>query len=371
LDESFFAMKGDVLKWLEGSPGDKRPSKETLNHPGIIRLASGLDPFRQTPEAYLRAYEALGIDMINVVPEANAPAPAEPGEVILRGGGRVQESYLGVFNTSSRVRFPYRTVEEFWAADLSSLTYDSLDLPGAQYWMPCTREAIERKQARVGQTGLYYYQWYTTLFMWGVEALGWEVFLTAAASDPQRFDRRFLQPMFEKTRRGLELLSSADSPWVFCHDDIAMATGPCFRPEWYETYIYPRYAELWEIPHRQGKKVFFVADGKLDWALEPLRRTGCDGIMFESPATSLEAVRDVWGDAFYIGGIDAGLLTRGSPEEVRRHVAHVCNQTRDDKGFALCCSGGLAGNIPLENLEAYFDARVENGFTPAGWRHSG
>jgi hypothetical protein len=28
----------------------------------------------------------------------------------------------------------------------------------------------------------------------------------------------------------------------------------------------------------------------------------------------------------------------------------------------------LHGNIPLANLEAYFDARVEAGFTPPGWR---
>jgi len=33
-------MKTDVLHWLEGSPTGKRPSKETLNHPGIIELVS-------------------------------------------------------------------------------------------------------------------------------------------------------------------------------------------------------------------------------------------------------------------------------------------------------------------------------------------
>ncbi|MFH1009268.1 MAG: uroporphyrinogen decarboxylase family protein [Candidatus Latescibacterota bacterium] len=361
-------MKTDVVAWLAGKPTAKRPSKESLNHPGIIELVSGRDVLKETPEAFLSAYRALGIDIINTVPEENAPPPARPGQVIRSKGGRVQESYLGVFNTTSRMQFPYKTVEDFWEADIASLAYGDLDLPGSQYMMPCTPEAIERKAALVDEIGIYYYQLYTTLFMWGVEALGWEIFLLAAGLDPERFDRHFLEPVFRKSTDIVTMLSALDSPWVFCHDDIAMTTGPAFRPDWYGTYLFPRYAELWSIPHALGKKAFFVADGKLEWAFEALRESGCDGLMFESPANDLDAVIDMWGDAFFIGGIDVQVLTRGNPDSVRRHVADVYHKTRDCKGFALCCSGGLFGNIPLENLEAYFDARVEFGYTRPDWR---
>jgi hypothetical protein len=61
-------MKQDVLNWAEGRPGDKLVSKETLNHPELVEMVSGLDVFRQTPEAYRRAYAALGIDIINRMP---------------------------------------------------------------------------------------------------------------------------------------------------------------------------------------------------------------------------------------------------------------------------------------------------------------
>ncbi len=151
-------MKTDVLNWLDGRPTVKRPSKETLNHPGIIELVTGRDVYAETPAAYQEAYEALGIDIINVVPEQNAPTPISPGEVVMQHGGRVQESYLGVFNTTSRIRFPYATVEAFWEADMAALDYAALDLPGAQYMMACRREVIERKMARAGDVGLYYYQ---------------------------------------------------------------------------------------------------------------------------------------------------------------------------------------------------------------------
>lgn len=362
-------MRNDILAWLEGHSTRKLPCKETLNHPELIALASGCDPFEQTPEAYRAAYASLGIDLINIVPEEKAPVPLRPGEVRDQGDG-VMEGYLGVFNTTTRVRFPFQTADEFWEFDVQSLQYSDLKLPGAQYMMPCDRHVIERKMRFIGDAGIYYYQIYTTLFMWAVEAIGWEIFMIAAATDPQRFDRHFLTPVFEKSKQIVAMLSELDCPFVVCHDDIAMHTGPVFKPQWYERYIYPRYAELWKIPHAQGKKVIFVADGNLGWALEPLRRSGVDGVMFETPHTQLDAVIDVFGDGIFIGGIDAKILTFGTPEDVRRHVEAVVKRTGGYKGYVLSCSGGLMGNVPLKNLEAYFDTRVPLGYTPADWRHS-
>ena len=90
--------------------------------------------------------------------------------------------------------------------------------------------------------------------------------------------------------------------------------------------------------------------------------------MFETPHTKLEPVIDIFGDAIFIGGIDATILTFGTPEETRRHVEDVCKRTQDYKGYVLCCSGGLLANMPLANLEAYFDARVGLGYTLPDWR---
>ena len=61
-------MRRDVLAWATAGTSAKRPSKETLNHPALIALASGRDPFADTAAAFRAAYVALGIDLINVVP---------------------------------------------------------------------------------------------------------------------------------------------------------------------------------------------------------------------------------------------------------------------------------------------------------------
>ncbi len=58
-------MREDVINWAAGKPVGKVVSKELLNHRGLIEMISGLDVCQNTQEAFGRAYEALGIDIIN------------------------------------------------------------------------------------------------------------------------------------------------------------------------------------------------------------------------------------------------------------------------------------------------------------------
>jgi hypothetical protein len=342
----------------------KFPSKETLNHPELIRLASGMDPFLQTPQAYREAYRALGIDLINRVPEENAPTPLAFGEVREIGGG-YKEAYLGVYNTVARHIYPFASVEEFWQADSVEPSYQELRTPSPHRLDP---EEIRRKDDLLGDAGLYYYMLYTTLFMWAVEYLGWEVFLMAAQLDSEGFDEKFFQIVFPKSLQMIGVLAAVDSPFVFCHDDLVDAKGPMFRPSWYEKYIFSRYPLLWKPAKQRGKKVIYVADGNMNEFLRPLGETGVDGVMLENPATDFERILDVFADKIVIGGIETGILMHGSPEQVRQHVLEVREMTRGLPGFVMSTPGGIHGNLPLENLEAYFDARVQTGHTPEGWR---
>jgi hypothetical protein len=351
----------------EAPPAEaKRPSKETLNHPGLIRLASGRDPFSDTAAAYREGYRNLGIDLVNRVPEENAPLPLEPGEVAERDE-QYLEAYLGVYNTCFRKRYLYRSVEEFWAAPPPDPEYTDLVTPVPHR---LERGEIGRKMDILGEIGLYYYMLYTTLFMWAVEVLGWEVFLLAAAMDPQGFDEKFFQRVLPKSRRLLHELAEVDSPFVFCHDDLADARGPVFPPAWYERYIFPRYVELWRPIQERGKKVIFVADGNMQPLLGDLKAAGVDGVMLENPATDFEAILERFHDRIVIGGAETGLLALGTPVQVRSHVLELHERTKGLPGFVLSTPGGIHGQLPLANLEAYFDARVATGHTPQGWRQA-
>lgn len=358
-------MKSDVLSaFLDGKILNKRPSKETLNHAGLVYLASGIDPFVDSPRAYLEAYRSLGIDILNRVPSSNAKRRLSPGEHA-RYNDNYDHAYLGIYDTFFRTCFPYEEPEELYEDRFLELDYHELITPVPHCLNP---GIIKTKMQAADEVGLYYYMLYTNLFMWGVEYLGWEVFVISAMEDPDRFDRHFLQRAFEVSKKHIELLSDIESPFVFVHDDLADANGPIFSPDWYDRYIFPRYSELWEPVKEKGKKLVYVADGNMGPLLPKLRECGVDGVHLENPGTDLDVILDNFGDGIIICGMDTRLLTFGSPEDIKAEVNQVSKKMRDVPGFAMCSPGGLHSDIPIENVEAYFDARVDNGFTPENWR---
>jgi hypothetical protein len=356
-------MKSDVIGMLNGISG-KMPSKETLNHPALIEYVTGLDVYSNTREAYLRAYSALGVDIVNRVPDRNAPQPLSPGEV--RRNSDYDETYLGVYNSACRHRYAYTDPNELLERDTPpSLIYHNLITPVPH---ELNLDDIHLREEYLGPAGIYYYQLYTTLFMWGVEVLGWEVFMTAALIDSERFDRLFLEPAFRESVKLIEMLCRTDCPFVFLHDDIADASGPVFPPAWYDEFIFPRYRELFSLVKAARKKVIFVADGNMESFLGTLRELGVDGVMLENPATRLEATLECFGDRLIIGGAETSVLTFGTPLEIDDHIRDLQRRISDVPGFIISCPGGIHGNIPLANLIAYFDARVRIGATPDDWQ---
>lgn len=358
-------MKADVLSaFLEGRILNKRPSKETLNHTGLIHFASGIDPYEDTQGAYLAAYQSLGIDILNRVPSHNVVKRLQPGETA-KYNHDYSYAYLGLYDTFCRENYPYQSPEELFEEESFELDYNKLITPVPHY---LDTELIHKKMNAAGDIGLYYYMLYTNLFMWGVEFLGWEVFMLAAMMEPEKFEKHFLNKAFESSIEHINTLAQIDSPFVFVHDDLADAKGPVFPPDWYDQFIFPRYPELWRPVKEAGKKLIFVADGNMEPFLEKLREHGVDGVHLENPATDLDVIIDIFGDSIAMCGMSTSLLTFGEPEEIRKEVDLIAKKTRDMPGFALCSPGGLHNNIPLSNLEAYFDARTAHGFTPPNWR---
>ncbi len=358
-------MKQDVYNLSKGIKPSKIPSKETLNHSTLLSMASGIEPSEDTQGAYLRAYEALGIDMVNRIPEQNHRSMLSSGESI-RGIDDYDIAYLGFYDTYCRRRYPYREAEDFLSQREFGLCYSKLITPVPHR---LNTETIARKSAILGDVGLYYYMYYTTLFMWGVEWLGWEVFMTAAAIEPDTYDRYFLEAAFKESLSDISVLCDIqDNPFVFIHDDLADAKGSVFRMDWYDKYIFPRYKKLFSMIHAKDKKVIFTADGNMEPFFDQLLACGVDGVMLESPATSFDRILDRFSDKIIIGGIETARLTLQTPREVAIHTDEVLNKTKGINGFALSSCGGLHGNIPIKNLEAYFDTRAKHGITREGWK---
>lgn len=364
-------MKQDVLNYAKGYHSKKIVSKETLNHRQLVQLVSGLNPFTHTKEAFLRTYDALGIDIINRVPLDNAPVPCDTGMICKLADRPYTKQHLGIFDSVLCNKYMCDSIEELSTFDADSLNYDYLVTPVPH---SCHEADIRQREAALGETGCYYPMLYTTLFMWPVETLGWELFMEDAILNGDKFHDNFLVPCAQKSIAIIEnMANSSTTPFIFLHDDLATATGPVFPPDWYESYIFPHYPEIFAPIKKAGKKVILVADGNMTHFLPRLIELGVDGIMFESPATPLENIIEYFGKAnkFFIGGMETNLLTFGSPKQIYDKVITLHEQCQKYPKWALASGGGLHDSIPLENLIAYFDARAEIGATPKDWKSRG
>jgi hypothetical protein len=351
-------VRADVLAALSGDFPSRIPTKETLNHPGLVSRVSGLDPWEQPADAFAAAWRKLSID-VHVAAPASAARPRVPGGTWVEDGWRYAD--IGVFPTSVRVSYlddlDHARDDWIYAYDPRRDDVDPVvlgrDLAAAHASF----------RARFGDLAVHYHLYYTTLFMWPIVTFDWEPFLAAAALDPERFDRCFWQPWAEISRRNVEALAAMGEEVVFVHDDLATSRGPVFSPAFYDRWIFPRYGRIIEPAVRAGRRIVFVSDGNIDAFLERLLELPIAGIMYENPATPFDRVLATWGEAGrgFIGGIDTALLARAAPGEVAAHTRAVIERGRRYPGFVLSSCGGLYGDVPLENLLAYFGTRDRMG----------
>jgi hypothetical protein len=279
-------VKKDVLDALSGRFPAKIPSKETLDHPGIINHVAGFDVYDDTPLAFDVAWRKLGIDIHALRPKGNAPRPRVPGGTWEEDGWMYSD--YGVYPTRVPVEYAPQVPKtgDEWVLEYDVSIHD-FELDTQIAFLRKENDAFRR---HYGDLAVMYHLYYTTLFMWPVETFGWEPFLLAAAADPARFDELLWEPWSRISRKHFEALAAMEEEVVFCHDDIAMTSGPVFRLDFYEDYVFPRYEWIMQPVFEAGKKLVFVSDGNIGLFLERLLDLPIAGIMFENPATSFDMV---------------------------------------------------------------------------------
>ncbi len=146
-------MRQDVIKWAKGTPTRKIVSKEYPNHRGLIELVSDLDVYQHTAEAYKRAYQALGIDLINRVPLENAPEPTPEGETRRHPTKPYNYAALGVYDSVMRHTYPCATPEDVWDLDVEALRYEDLLTPVAH---APRADDIKAREEAIGEVGWFW-----------------------------------------------------------------------------------------------------------------------------------------------------------------------------------------------------------------------
>ncbi len=233
----------------------------------------------------------------------------------------------------------------------------SLDC-AAEYGKPDLAEKTADYQARyeTNQREVYPFAvWpggtYRTQMSFLIAAFGWEMLLTMAGLDLDRFTK-VLDSWTDVIEVYYRAWAATDIEVCLTHDDMVWSEGAFIQPDWYRRVIFPHYKRLWDIVHAAGKKVLFCSDGDFTEFVDDLAEAGADGFIFE-PLTDLDYIVKNYGQSHVIiGNADCRVLTFGTPDDVRAEVRRVMNAGRDCPGFFFAVGNHIPANCPLENVEA-------------------
>lgn len=320
---------------------------EYCSHPLLVKAVTGVDP-REDGSAWRKFYDAVGYDFI----WSGNDGPEWTGRRTSMGHAVFQQD--GV-DFDQNIFCPFESPEEI-------LSFD----PVAEYGLPsiedraaCFEKSWQSAQAAHPEQvvpGGYY----KTLFSACIHAFGWEMFLSSAPLDYERFDR-VLEGFFQISMANFRAWAQTSARVFICHDDIVWSQGAVFHPDWYRKYTFPRYKKLWAVLKEAGKKILFCSDGDFTQFVDDIADAGADGFIFE-PLTDLEYVVRKYGrDKVVIGNVDTRILTFGDKEAIRRDVQRCMDLGKPCPGFFIAVGNHIPHNVPIDNALYYFELVEKQG----------
>ena len=326
---------------------------ETLCHPSFMKKVTGIDPFDDPLASMLAAVKKLGFDWVYGIPKyAHKFDKSESKKKIGEGAYLTEWGYTG---SGWSEHTSFGDIEDV-------LTFDPFTRFQSEEALRTSIRAgignIMEDQALCGDTAVVSGLYYTMLFQWFILEFGWEMFLVAAASEPERFEL-CLERYTRLSQIFAEEYAASPIPFFFCHDDLAMTRGLVFAPEWYRKYIFPAYECIFDPFRKVGKKIVFVSDGNYSELIDDLFAVGIDGIMVDWTFDLAGLIKKYGGSKLIAGNADTVVLTFGSREDVRREALRCLDSARGAPGYVMKCFNDLPQNIPMENIETYFDTIAE------------
>jgi uroporphyrinogen decarboxylase len=190
-------------------------------------------------------------------------------------------------------------------------------------------------------------------------------FLMLLAGNPKRA-HEFLGRIVEIHLANLERFLGTVGPYIDViafGDDLGMQNGPQISPAMYREFFKPRHAKMW----RQAKelapvKVMLHCCGGVRPLLTDLIEAGLDAInpvQISCRGMEPAELKRDFGDrlTFWGGGCDTRfVLSKGTPQQVRRHVREQVSIFSPGGGFVFQQVHNVLADVPPENVIAMFDA---------------
>jgi uroporphyrinogen decarboxylase len=147
-------------------------------------------------------------------------------------------------------------------------------------------------------------------------------------------------------------------------DDIGTQQRPLLRPELYRRLIKPHHKRIVEAVKRFAKPVVYHTCGAVYPLIPDLIDVGIDALNpIQVSAAGMDTARlkrEFGKHLTFWGGVDTqSVLSRGTPDDVRREVARRIDDLASGGGYVLCAVHNIQAEVPPANVVAMFEAALE------------
>jgi uroporphyrinogen decarboxylase len=149
-------------------------------------------------------------------------------------------------------------------------------------------------------------------------------------------------------------------------DDLGMTSGPFIDPDTFRKLLKPRYKILCDYVKKNSKmKIFLHSCGSIKQFIPDLIEAGFDILNpVQTNCYDMDPLRlkTEFGKeiTFWGGGVDtSSVISRGSPEEIRRDVLNRCEIFSRDGGFVFAPIHNILSEVPPQNIIAVYNAVKE------------
>lgn len=145
----------------------------------------------------------------------------------------------------------------------------------------------------------------------------------------------------------------------FMGDDMGTQTGPWVSPKMYRRFFKDNLRRYIELAHEHGIRVMYHTCGNVTKLIPDFIDCGLDILQSLQPAAmDVEQLKAEYGAHLaFQGGIDIQhTMPAGSPQQVRDEVRRRAETLGRGGGYIFCTAHNLLPDVPMENIEALFEA---------------
>ena len=194
---------------------------------------------------------------------------------------------------------------------------------------------------------------------------GYEPFLLDTIERPA-WAEGLLERIFRQNLIFATAAARAGADVVFCGDDVANQNALMFSPDTWRRLIHSRWAKLWRTVKeiRPETAIKYHSDGNVTAVVGEMIDAGLDILNPVQPeCLDTDELRRRYGDRLTFDGCIGTQSTMpwGTPDDVRARVEEVIDKYGRQGGLIIAPTHVLEPEVPLENIDALFEACREYG----------